>query len=71
MKKVLTVLGVALMGLAVFAPEAHGGPRPEAAPTVGANKALCKHACLNAARSCSGKRTTCAAQKQRCLKGCK
>jgi hypothetical protein len=71
MKKVLTVLGATLAGLALFAPSAQGGPRQDPTPTIDANKALCKHACLNAARSCSGKRTTCAAQKQRCLKGCK
>lgn len=71
MKKVLTVLGLAFTGVIVFAPTAEGGPRLDAAPEVGASKSLCKHHCFEASRSCRGKRAACAAQRQRCLKGCR
>jgi hypothetical protein len=71
MSRYLAAAGLTLFAILVIAPSAQGGAGEAHTAAPGANKALCKHACLNAARACAAKRTVCAAQKQRCLRGCK
>jgi hypothetical protein len=70
-KNLVAVIGLAFIGFALFAPSARGGSGPEPAATIGASKAICQDRCHKAGRACSGKRSACAAQKQRCMKGCK
>jgi hypothetical protein len=59
--------------LVAFAPAAQGSANPDGpgANTTVAKGGSCKDACFHAEATCRGKRASCMAARQRCVKGCR
>ena len=76
MKRAIAFATVAFASLLMFAPTAQGGsatPEDGESAVHGRSKknSSCKDSCFHAEATCRGKRGTCMAARQSCVRGCR